>query len=281
MKISQAFNTLVRKLANHYEEREASNIARIVFEDAFKIRNTTAVGSLPPEDQQQLEVIADRLTNGEPWQYVLGEADFYGLKFLVNENTLIPRPETEELVYEVLDAHSKERIRSVLDIGTGSGCIPLTIKHNRPEWSLTGIDISQGALDTARQNAIRLNLEVYFRNVDILDKVAQAGLPTYDIIISNPPYIPPSESKLMPKHVLAFEPHIALFTETEDALVFYRSIAQFAFKHLTAGGGLYFELNEFNGDKVLQLVHQEGFIQAQLKQDMNGKTRMLQAVKPY
>ena len=281
MKISQAFNTLVRKLANHYEEREASNIARIVFEDAFKIRNTTAVGSLPPEDQQQLEVIADRLTKGEPWQYVLGEADFYGLKFLVNENTLIPRPETEELVYEVLDAHSKERIRSVLDIGTGSGCIPLTIKHNRPEWSVTGIDISHGALDTARQNAIRLNLEVDFRKVDILDKVAQAGLPTYDIIISNPPYIPPSESKLMPKHVLAFEPHIALFTETEDALVFYRSIAQFAFKHLTAGGGLYFELNEFNGDKVLQLVHQEGFIQAQLKQDMNGKTRMLQAVKPY
>ncbi|MBV6652581.1 MAG: peptide chain release factor N(5)-glutamine methyltransferase, partial [Mameliella sp.] len=186
MKISQAFNTLVQKLANHYEEREASNIARIVFEDAFKIRNTTAADNLPPENQQQLEVIADRLTTGEPWQYVLGEADFYGLKFLVNENTLIPRPETEELVYEVLDAHSKEHIRSVLDIGTGSGCIPLTIKHNRPEWSVTGIDISQGALDIARQNAIRLNLEVDFRKVDILDKVAQAGLPTYDIIISNP-----------------------------------------------------------------------------------------------
>ncbi|NRA50662.1 MAG: peptide chain release factor N(5)-glutamine methyltransferase [Phaeodactylibacter sp.] len=281
MKISQAFSTLVHKLANHYEEREANNIARIVFEDAFKIRNSTADGSLTSEDQQQLGVIADRLTKGEPWQYVLGEADFYGLKFLVNENTLIPRPETEELVYEVLDAHSKERIYSVLDIGTGSGCIPLTIKHNRSEWSVTGLDISQGALDIARQNATRLNLEVDFRKVDILDKVAQAGLPTYDIIISNPPYIPPSESKLMPKHVLAFEPHIALFTETEDALVFYRAIAQFAFKHLTAGGGLYFELNEFNGDKVLQLVHQEGFIQAQLKQDMNGKTRMLQAVKPY
>jgi release factor glutamine methyltransferase len=166
-----------------------------------------------------------------------------------------------------------------LDIGTGTGCIPLTLKHHRPNWSVEGLDVSQSALKVARQNAAQLGTAVDFLQADILDEGSWPQFPVYDIIVSNPPYIPPSEASLMPKHVLEHEPHLALFTTTEDALVFYEAIARFAKAHLSSAGMLYYELNEFNGAEVLQIVKAQSFAEAELKKDMSGKTRILKAVK--
>lgn len=277
MKIANAYRGLVRQLTAGYDEREARNIARLVFEDAFGVHNLNREDELPTEQTLKLRDIAQRLIDGEPWQYILGQADFYGLKFRVTPDTLIPRAETEELVYEILQDHPKGPGRSALDIGTGTGCIPITLKHHRPNWAVTGLEVSRKALEAASQNAAELGTTVHFLEADILEEKSWAKFPLYDLIVSNPPYIPPSEARLMPKHVLEHEPHLALFTATEDALVFYEAIARFAKTHLSPGGMLYFELNEFNGAEVLKIVEAQGFAAAELKQDMSGKTRMLKA----
>lgn len=279
MKIANAYRGLVRQITAVYDEREARNIARLVFEDAFGVRNLNRDDDLPPEQVFKLQEITQRLTDGEPLQYVLGQADFYGLKFRVTRDTLIPRAETEELVYEILQDHPAGPVRSALDIGTGTGCIPLTLKHHRPNWSVEGLDVSQSALKVARQNAAQLGTAVNFLQADILDEGNWPQFPVYDIIVSNPPYIPPSEAKLMPQYVLEHEPHLALFTATEDALVFYEAIARFAKIHLSSGGMLYYELNEFNGAEVLKIIEGQRFAEAGLKKDMSGKIRMLSAVK--
>lgn len=279
MKIANAYRGLVRQITAVYDEREARNIARLVFEDAFGVRNLNRDDGLTPEQVFKLQEITQRLTDGEPLQYVLGQADFYGLKFRVTRDTLIPRAETEELVYEILQDHPAGPVRSALDIGTGTGCIPLTLKHHRPNWSVEGLDVSQSALKVARQNAAQLGTAVNFLQADILDEGNWPQFPVYDIIVSNPPYIPPSEAKLMPQYVLEHEPHLALFTATEDALVFYEAIARFAKIHLSSGGMLYYELNEFNGAEVLKIIEGQRFAEAGLKKDMSGKIRMLSAVK--
>ncbi|KGE85775.1 MAG: peptide chain release factor N(5)-glutamine methyltransferase [Phaeodactylibacter xiamenensis] len=279
MKIANAYRGLVRQITAVYDEREARNIARLVFEDAFGVRNLNRDDGLPPEQVFKLQEITQRLTDGEPLQYVLGQADFYGLKFRVTRDTLIPRAETEELVYEILQDHPAGPVRSALDIGTGTGCIPLTLKHHRPNWSVEGLDVSQSALKVARQNAAQLGTAVNFLQADILDEGNWPQFPVYDIIVSNPPYIPPSEAKLMPQYVLEHEPHLALFTATEDSLVFYEAIARFAKIHLSSGGMLYYELNEFNGAEVLKIIEGQRFAEAGLKKDMSGKIRMLSAVK--
>lgn len=280
MKIAAAYHRLTQQLDPIYDDREARNIARIVFEDALGIRNLNQSGTLPQAQLNKLKLLSERLSAGEPLQYVLGQADFYGLKLSVTPDTLIPRAETEELVYEILQNHSAKWNLSVLDIGTGTGCIPLVLKHKRPNWDLTGVDVSKAALEVAQKNAGGLKLKINYRVADILDEQNWAAFPNYDIVVSNPPYIPPSESKLMPAHVLRHEPHRALFTATEDALVFYRAITRFASQHLIPGGFLYFELNEFNGAEALKYVENQGFKEAVLKNDMNGKTRMLRAVAP-
>jgi release factor glutamine methyltransferase len=277
MSIATAYRQLSQRLTKIYDEREAQSIASIVFEDIFGIRN---INRKEPFSADLLDPVAERLLAGEPVQYVLGKADFYGLKITVTSDTLIPRAETEELVFEILGNHGPHPSRTVLDIGTGTGCIPLVLKHQRPAWHVTGADVSPGALAVAQDNAKQLNLNVMFRLANILEAKDQASLPYYDIIISNPPYIPPSESRLLPSNVLQHEPHLALFTETEDALVFYRTIAQFAAQHLNPQGMLYFELNEFNGDEVLECVESQGFECIELKKDMQGKIRILSAQYP-
>lgn len=277
MSIATAYRQLSEQLTKIYDEREAQSIARIVFEDVFGIRNVNRRELFPAD---LLGPLAERLLAGEPVQYVLGKADFYGLKIAVTSDTLIPRAETEELVFEILGSHDLHLSCSVLDIGTGTGCIPLVLKHHRPAWQVTGADVSPGALTVAQDNAQQLNLDVMFRLANILDAKDQASFPYYDIIISNPPYIPPSESRLLPPNVLQHEPHLALFTETEDALVFYRTIAQFATQHLNPLGMLYFELNEFNGYEVLHCVESQGFKCVEIKKDMQGKIRMLSAQYP-
>ncbi len=279
MTIAEAFQDLKQGLAERYGVREAGSIARIVFEDALCIYNRQRKAPMTEAQRTLLQRIKDRLQQGEPVQYVLGKADFYGLKFKVSPATLIPRPETEELVHWVLENEPANAL-SVLDIGTGTGCIPLALKKHRPAWSLTAVDVSPAALSIARENAALLGLPVTFWQSDILKEEHWAHWPAFDLMLSNPPYIPPSQARLMPEQVLGYEPQIALFTEGEDALIFYKAIARLARQKLRAGGRLYFELNEFNGHQVAETVHKQGFIATGLQEDMSGKLRMLRAVAP-
>lgn len=255
-----------------YGAPEARSILRIVYEDVLGLYSLQR--PLTEEQEAKLWPIQQRLLKGEPLQYVLGQADFYGYKFKVGPAVLIPRQETEELVHMILQQHGNKPLR-LLDVGTGSGCIPITLKLKRPAWQVEAVDISPEALQIAADNARRLEADVRFQQLDVLDAANWPALPPYDIIVSNPPYIPPSETKHVPPHVLQHEPHLALFTETEDALVFYRAIAALAKQQLQPGGWLYFELNEFNGEEVFEVVEKQGFEAVRLEWDLNGKSRML------
>lgn len=276
MKIKTAFQYFLGRLTSLYEEREARNIGAIVFEDEFEVRNFNREDPLKEDQVQRLEDITSRLLQNEPLQYVLGQADFYGLKFKVSPAVLIPRPETEELVYLALEdtAHRAGEQLKVLDIGTGSGCIPITIKKKRSGWMVSGVDISESALAMAKTNAQLNEVDVDFFKCNILEESDWPEV-AFDIILSNPPYIPPSEKQLMPPQVLAFEPDLALFAPQEQPLVFYLKILSFAERYLNVGGWLYFECNEYNGEELLQTIKQGGVFEAQLHQDMSGKDRMM------
>lgn len=277
--IAEAFRQLQQGLAGRYGEREAENIARIVFEDALSLYPPQGRAPLTEAQHRRLRRAAARLQQGEPVQYVLGRADFYGLKLKVSPAVLIPRPETEELVHWVLEKEPADAL-TALDIGTGTGCIPLSLKKHRPDWALSAVDVSQAALATARENAALLGLAVAFQQLDVLQETQWAQLPVFDLILSNPPYIPPSQASLMPDQVLGYEPRIALFTESEDALEFYNAIGRLARQKLKEGGRLYFELNEFNGQQVAEAIERQGFDAVELQHDMSGKLRMLRALAP-
>lgn len=265
-------------LAIYHSSGEANSIARIVFEDAFQVYNFKKEIQLCETQLTRFQEIKKRLATNEPVQYILGEADFYGLKFKVNPSVLIPRPETEELVAWVLEtARAKQQLKTILDIGTGSGCIPITLKRELTHLSISALDVSKLALHNAEDNARKNAVEVNFLLGDILQEKNWEMLSQFDIIISNPPYIPLHEKTLMPQQVLKYEPHLALFTEDEDALVFYRKIAQFAQSHLNKNGYLFFECNEFNASEVQEMLSNFGFREVRIKQDMQGKDRMIRA----
>ena len=242
--------------------------------------------------------VVDELLTHKPIQYILGETEFYGFKFIVDENVLIPRQETEELVdwiltqyrvqstkYKDLEIQNSEfRIQNfnLLDIGTGSGCIAVSLKKNLAGSNVSAMDVSEEALKLAAKNARLNDVEVNFILQNILDKYSpvdseRAGV-RYDIIVSNPPYILQSESKLMQKNVLEYEPHLALFVEDEDPLLFYSAIATFAKMYLKEKGQLYFEINEAQGNQVALLLYDNGFENVQVKKDLNGKDRMVRAI---
>ena len=223
-----------------------------------------------------IEQIQTQLLQHRPIQYVLGEAWFMGLKFFVNESVLIPRPETEELVSWVIDEHKNKGALQILDIGTGSGCIGISLQKNLPSSKVTLLDISEDALGIAAGNAKKLGATVQTQQLDILDESAWASLPIYDVIVSNPPYIKKTEAESMAKHVLDFEPSLALFVEDDDALIFYRKIALLAVRHLASNGVLNFEINEMLGEEVVVLLEELGF-SAQLRKDLQGKNRMVRA----
>jgi release factor glutamine methyltransferase len=277
MKASRVYRQQLKKIASHYDEREANSLIRILFEDGFQITNPNSERLLEARQLSLLEAYTDRLLKGEPLQYILGQADFYGLKFRVSPAVLIPRQETQELVHLILEQHSSEDALHVLDIGTGSGCIPITLKKYRHHWMLTGVDISEGALQIARENGRLNRVEVNFKQLDILSATPVAD--SLDIIVSNPPYIPKAEARLMADHVLKHEPVIALFVEDADPLLFYRKIAVFSQTALKKGGVLYFELNEFNANEVAKLLVELHFTGVELFQDISGKDRMIKARK--
>lgn len=281
MTVKAAFEQIQHDLALRYGAGEARSIARIVLEDVFSSRRRVEP-VLSPEEMTRFEEIRQRLKAGEPVQYVLGEADFFGLKFLVNPAVLIPRQETEELVAWVLEWLKFERLSApaVLDIGLGSGCIGVTLKRKLPGIRLFGLEKSPEALAVATENARRILADAKFTFVlgNILDSGTEAFFPTLDVIVSNPPYIPLREQNQVPEHVLAHEPALALFVDDTDPLVFYRVITRFALQKLKPGGCLFFECNEFNAQEVAGLLEACGFTGIELRNDLNGAERMVSGV---
>src|SRR6188768_698790 len=283
MTLNEARTVLTKELKNVYEADELRNIIEAVIEHITNMSRAEQVKNKVPyltcTQLEDLDAITERLKKNEPVQYVLGEAWFAGMKFKVNKNVLIPRPETEELVDWVVKEASSHQLRaaSILDVGTGSGCIPITIKKKLQEAKVSAIDVCSEALFTATENAIALNAEVNFVLLDFLDEEKWKELAQYDIIVSNPPYVKQSEINTMHERVKEFEPHLALFVPDEDALLFYKKLADFAVKHLKPGGILFVEINEALGEQVVNLFQSAGFVNIELRKDMQEKDRRIKA----
>lgn len=273
------YQTLGAKLTTIYPQHEAQNIASILIEETTgysKMRFLMEDIELDENQFIQLMSATKRLLQHEPLQHVLGKAWFYNLEFHVNSSVLIPRPETEELVQWIIE-NSKTQQR-LLDIGTGSGCIPITLSKHTNRCNISGFDISEKALIVAEKNNSSHAAEVHFRKCDILQWNKFVGsAEKWDIIISNPPYIRESEAKQMQKNVLQNEPHIALFVPDNDALLFYYTIADFAKKHLNSGGYLFFEINEAYGSQTVKMLAEKGFTGIELRKDIHQKDRMIMA----
>ena len=259
---------------------EASSVARLVLEDLFGARRGSRPRQLTQDEQILAWTTINRLKAGEPVQYVTGIADFYGLQLNVSPAVLIPRPETEELVEWILEEQSADTGLAVLDVGTGSGCIALALKSRRPGWSVSGVDVSEEALTVARSNGERLGVGVDFHPADARQPDFAPASSSYDVLVSNPPYIPPSERDRMGTSTLAHEPDLALFVAEADPLLFYRSIAEAGLKSLGEGGALYFETNEFNNERVVELLQDLGYLGVEARRDLQGKWRMVRGKRP-
>ena len=274
------YKELWQRLTKAYDEGEAKAIARMVYEVRYGLTlSDIYLGKdvqLSIDCQAELEAIAKRLLHSEPIQYILGYADFCGRSFIVNNHVLIPRPETEELCRWILAAVQPDA--HILDIGTGSGCIAITLAAERPETEVTAWDISGEALKVAGENARHVNVHVSFAQVDILQSF---HLPpsSFHLIVSNPPYICNKERVKMEANVLEHEPHTALFVPDDDPLQFYRAIAQYAQVSLTEGGWLYFEINPLYAASLRDMLCTMRFSHIEIKEDAYGKQRMIRAQK--
>ena len=306
MTLHEAQQQLTTSLHDLYDNREAANIADWVMEHVTGMRKIDRImhkqSPLQPEQLTQMQQYTQELLAHKPVQYVLHEAWFYGMAFYVDENVLIPRPETEELVAWVLEevgsrkyegGNTKPEIGGprnegssyivpltsypgILDIGTGSGCIPISLKKKLPQANVYACDVSEQALAVAAKNAATLQTPVQFLQADFLNTGTWPGLPAGDIIVSNPPYIPHHNESSMLQNVLAYEPHLALFVPNEDPLVFYEAIARFAKEKLRAGGSIFVEIHEDQGAQTKALFELNGFV-AEVKKDFQGKDRMVRA----
>ncbi len=269
------------ELAGFYPHTEVKAFIRLILESVLNLSYTDLIiqnsRCLDAAQKTRVEEIVERLKKKEPIQYILGECEFYGLRFRVNPAVLIPRPETEELVHWVLNSNLKSGVK-ILDIGSGSGCIPLALKQQLPGATISSIDISDAALETATQNAQNLALEVDFYSADILNWQNETW-GKYDVVVSNPPYVRESEKKMMDENVLHYEPEGALYVEDDDPLIFYRSIAEFAQCYLSEGGYLFFEINEYLGNEMILLLKSLKFSDIELHKDLNGRNRMLKCKK--
>lgn len=278
--IAVRYAFLVSKLTPYYGLGEAGSIARIVFEDAFQLRDPNSPDAFPELYRPRFDEILERLLLREPVQYILGQADFYGYKFEVDRRVLIPRQETEELVHWVLESWKGEALQGkrLLEVGSGSGCIPIVLGKKRPELEIVSVDVSEDALDVARRNGERLGASIDWRRLDFLDPATWAGLGVFDFLVSNPPYIDPFEREHIPAHVFEFEPHQALFTD-ENPMEFYNSLAQFSSDFLKESGKIFLECNEFRINEVTQVFKKAGYETIEARRDMNGKYRMILIIK--
>ncbi|MFH1004799.1 MAG: peptide chain release factor N(5)-glutamine methyltransferase [Bacteroidota bacterium] len=232
------------------------------------------------EDAKKILSVINELKTHKPIQYILGETFFYGCKIKVNENVLIPRPETEELTDWIISDTQNSKPETLLDIGTGSGCIAIALSKNFPHTNVFAIDISDESLLVAKANAIFNQTKIDFLQADIiaLSQSTNSPINNFDIIVSNPPYILSSEKKKMAKNVINYEPHLALFVNDDEPLLFYKAIANFAKKNLNKNGKLYLEINEALGSEVKKLLSEKGFKNVEVKKDMSGKERMVKGI---
>ena len=269
------------ELSNGYPETEIQSFFTILVEYKLHLSRIQLAlvhnFELDRDDLDFLENALMKLKNQIPVQYIVGETAFYGLLFKVDKNVLIPRPETEELVEWIVKNHKKSESLKILDIGTGSGCIAISLAKNLPNAEVFALDISEEALDVAKKNAAMNALKVDFIQADILtiEKLPD----NFDVIVSNPPYVRESEKDLMQQNVLSNEPHIALFVENENPLLFYDKIAELAKNHLTENGVLYFEINQYLGTETVDLLKTKGFKNIELKKDIYGVDRMVKYSK--
>lgn len=277
--LKEAFNNFQSLIQRNYEIEEARSITQIVFREVLGYNNVQLILNendlLPASIFEQLDYIAFQLNEHRPVQYILGHTEFYGYKFEVNESVLIPRPETEELVDWIIKDHQADSNINILDIGTGSGCIPISLKLNLPLAKVSSIDISEDAQKLATKNAKSNNADVSFIHADVL---ALETLPEqYDIVVSNPPYVLESEKAEMRKNVLDYEPSIALFVKNEDPLIFYRKIIQLVECSSRVHTKLYFEINESYAQDVIELFDVQKWQNIELRKDIRSKDRMFKA----
>ncbi len=273
------FKGIVDQLANTYDLEESKNLAYLLMEEVAGLSKTDILAektiTASEGINQKIEKILRRLLAHEPIQYIFGKAAFYGLDLSVNEHVLIPRQETEELVDWIIKSnHNVERI---LDIGTGSGCIPIALARGYPSSEIHAWDVSAGALEVATRNAAINDVRIHFQQVDVL-----SNLPTgqFDLIVSNPPYVLEKEKNEMHSNVLDHEPEAALFVPDHDPLLFYRTISQLSEGHLKPGGWLYFEINEKYGHETASLMKENHFVEIEIRQDLNRKDRMVRGCRP-
>ena len=284
MLIKDCKNTFHKELTSIYDEQEVDSFFYIILDKIHRLKRIDLAlnpGTVMDYSQlRQWKNILSDLKRQKPIQYILGETEFYGLRFLVNENILIPRPETEELVALIINEEARSNKQKagfkILDIGTGSGCIAITLAKNIPTAEVFAIDISEKALATAEKNAELNEVKVTFLQKNILE-TPDLGQ-QFDIIVSNPPYVRNLEKAQIKANVLEYEPHLALFVEDTDALLFYRKIAQLALKNLNPNGKLYFEINQYLGKETVDLVESYGFKNLKLIQDIYGNERMITAI---
>jgi len=236
---------------------------------------------LSESDLLYFRSVVKRLQENEPMQYVFGETVFYDLEIKCDQRALIPRPETEELVDWIIQDFNSRKMDKILDLCTGSGCIALALKNQFSETKIQALEFSSEAITLARENAEALNLEIELIEMDVFAEFTDFNFEpnSYDVWVSNPPYIPLAEKALMHSNVLDFEPEIALFVANDQALIFYKEIAFKAFKYLKSGGSLYFELNENFADETSKVIFDLGFEAIEIKLDLQGKKRMLKAIK--
>lgn len=279
-------NNILHRLLEVYPEGEARALVRYVLEVRYNI-------SIPDiymgkdrhfseEERAELDFIVERLLHQEPVQYILGQADFHGLTFHVAPGVLIPRPETEELVDWVLEELGRLKNATVLDVGTGSGCIAVSLAKTCPGAKVSALDVSPAALEIAHANAQAIGVEVNMLCGDILHPDGNDVLSksSWDIIVSNPPYICDSEAMEMSKNVLGFEPHEALFVPDDNPLLFYKAIADYSIRKLNPEGKLFVEINRAYADEVMMLFSDTGFVGVELKKDMYDNNRMVKCIKP-
>jgi release factor glutamine methyltransferase len=267
-------------LQNTYPKNEADSITDFVFTELLKMSTLQLRMNknqlLTPIQNEALDTVLPPLLQHQPVQYVLGVAYFYGLRFVVNENVLIPRRETEELV-ELIIKQTQQPQPRIIDIGTGSGCIAITLKKNIPKADVFAIDYSKTAIVQAKINALNLlqrDKEKKFLQHDIFDKTWWGHVGKFDVVVSNPPYVTEAEKQQMQPNVLDYEPHSALFVPNANPLLFYNTIADFALQTLEKGGKLYFEINEIFGAETKDMLQQKGFANVAVIKDMQGKDRM-------
>ena len=276
------FNHLISEITSVYEENEAKSIVYLLLEHYLNLSKTDILLDNFVNQPFDFQDIIIRLKAQEPVQYIIGETEFYGRKFKVTPDTLIPRPETEELVQLVVSSWPlavgsvAQSPISVLDLGTGSGCIAISLACELPNAQVYAYDISEKVLKIAKENANRNNVNVIFEQLDILNFPPSSFLP-FSIIVSNPPYVMNAEKSEMEQNVLDYEPHLALFVEDSNPLIFYKAIAEFAFKNLIINGLCIVEINQAFGLETAELFWNQGFRYVEVVKDMFGKDRMVKA----